>query len=269
MTAARSDACTFLTGQPFLPGRPLLTAHSFLPGILLFFPLLACSAPQSRQVRVIEVDLAHFEGIHYPKPHALPLASPSALQPPAALALDDHSTPTGDRAGVPEPFLEQIPDLRNAAVRDQETQDLARHYLLIGDQIHRVIRQMALLPETHLDTTPLHKMHSDLLGHFGILVEQAAALEGAYLDLARELNISVTGPVAGQDRDSRVALLFQMTACIRRDVSDRTRDGLAFLDARRQGVEMPEPDHTGDALIQQTAQLLLCARLASQTLGRP
>ena len=114
----------------------------------------------------------------------------------------------------------------------------------------------------------------------GQLIEQAAALEGAFVDLAQAVGVDLAGVLQEPGRAGRVRLLFRLTACVRRDLAERTRDGLDYLDARRRGVEDAELraalrqdsariDKQTEDLIRQTSATLTCAQLAGRALGGP
>lgn len=236
---------------------------SALVGLLL---ATACTTIAPRRARVIEIDSPSFAGIQYPAPAALRSVPQPPPSPPEDVRLASNLP-------VARPLAVTGRDWANAAVRDAETQDLARGYLFVAQQVNQAMRQSAMGPGSGLELLPVRKVHADLLGELGALVETASGLEGAWIELAQEWGVPLIGPTAGSSRDARLRQVFQLAACVRRDTSRRASDGLAYLDARRQGVDdqtlirttldtdgrvLPEAEEA----ILHTRDLVSCARQA-------
>ncbi len=236
---------------------------------------IACAPSAAQRPSVIEVETTRFDGVHYPVPSALPLM----VQPPPSPMDDARLASTATVPPIALPLPVATADLHNAAIRDRETEMLTRQYLHWVEQMYRIVRQLSA-GGAMADPLALRKWHADAVGEMGQLIEEAAALEGAFVDLAQDVGVDLAGSLYEPGRAGRVRLLFRMTACVRRDLAERTRDGLDYLDARRRGLEDAELraalvatpaqiDHQTDALIRQTSATLTCAQLAGQTLGGP
>ncbi len=234
-----------------------------------------CATAAPRRPQIIEIETTRFDGVQYPAPDPLPVTP----QPPPSLpqADDVRLASAAPVASAPVLALTAGPDLRNAALRDRETDFLTRAYLRWVEQIYTVVRQVSagIAPA---DPLVLRKWHADAVGDMAQLIEEAAALEGAFVDLAQEQGIDLAGSTLDAGRAGRVRLLFRLTACVRRDLAERTRDGLDYLDARRRGVDDAELRATllasparlekqTDDLIRQTSATLACAQRAGRVLG--
>ena len=239
--------------------------------VVLALLVAACASTSPRRVQVILVETTSFAGTHYPVPQSLT----SVPQPPPSLPQDGPELASAQPVAMPR----SAPDWRNAAVRDVQTAQLAYEYLGVAQQVNAALRQSALDPGDRLDLLPVRKVHAELLGTMARLVEEASALEGAWLELAQDWSVDVLGPL-DESRAGRLRLMFQLSSCVRRDVGARTRDGLAYLDARRQGLDdagmaqsLLDADGrlsaaTEDAILH-TRELMTCARLAWRVSQHP
>ena len=237
--------------------------------------LSACATVAPSPTRVIEIDTPQFSGVHYPVPDALP----TLAQPPPSPPDDPRLASAAALPPLPVDAETAPPQLRNAAVRDRETDMLTHAYLRWIEQVYRIVRQLSA-GGAMAEPLALRRWHADSLGEMGKMTESAAALEGAFVDLAQELGVDLGGSTQEPGRAGRVRLLFRLTACVRRDLAERTRDGLDSLDARRRGIDdgqlraelMASPariDKQTDDLIRQTSASLQCAQLAGRALGGP
>lgn len=236
---------------------------------------VACVSAAPKRPHIIEIETTRFDGVHYPVPEALPVLD----QPPPSPPEDPRLASTASVARLDVVLPIASADLRNAAIRDNETERLIRAYLRWVEAMYRQVRQLGM-GGAAADPLTLRKWHADLVGEMGQLIEQAAALEGAFVDLAQTVGVDLAGLMEEPGRAGRVRLLFRLTACVRRDLAERTRDGLDYLDARRQGVDDAEMraaltenprriDRQTDDLIRQTSATLACAQLAGRALGAP
>lgn len=239
---------------------------------------LACATTRPRPLHIVEIETPRFDGVHYPTPQALPAVDQPPPSPPEELPVPDDLRLASMAPAAPQPAPpEPQPDWHNAAVRDRETESLARHYLRQVELLYHLVRQLGPASPAGSDALLVRKWHADVIADMGFLIEQAAALEGVFVELAQQLNVDLAGATEAQGRAGRLRLLFRMSACIRRDLSERTRDGLAYLDARRRGIDdadlrpgtPAELERQTEALIRQTTATLTCARLASRVLSRP
>ncbi len=255
--------------MPHFAHRTCLSALAC--GVLVW---TACSAAAPQRPRIIEVETARFDGVHYPVPDSLPIL----VQPPPSPPEDPRLASTAPVAPSNLELPVAGPDLHNAALRDHETEYLTRQYLRWVEQLYRIVRQMSS-GGGMADPLSLRKWHGDNVSEMGALIEDAAALEGAFVDLAQLTGIDLAGSSQEPGRPGRVRLLFRLTACVRRDLAERTRDGLDYLDARRRGLDdaelratmrsSPERiDKQTEDLIRQTSATLACAQLAGRAMGR-
>lgn len=244
--------------------RPLLACA------LAFGQLTACQTAVQKQPHIVLAEPPRFDGVHYPVPNALPVVA----QPPPSPPQDSAGT------GVTTPLeVAPTPDLRNAAIRDRETEHVARVYLQSVEQIYVIVKHLGA-GGAMADSLALRKWHADALGEMSQLIEATAALEGAYVDLAHELGVDLAGAMQEPGSAGRIRLLFRMTACIRRDLAERTRDGLDYLDARRRGIDDAEMraeltanpaavEKRTEEMISQTSATFACAQLVARAIGGP
>ena len=233
---------------------------------------IACSGAPSARPYLVEVETPRFDGVHYPVPDSLPVQ----LQPPPMLPDDPRLAVA---AALPTVPWAQAPDLHNAAIRDREIEIVARRYLQSVEQLYRIVRHMGA-GGALADPLALRKWHADGVVDMGQLIEEAAALEATFVDLAHETGVDLGGPMQERGRPGRIRLLFRMTACVRRDLAERTHDGLDSADARRRGVDEAdlraaltadpaEIEKHMDETIRQTSATLACAQLVGRVLGGP
>jgi hypothetical protein len=237
--------------------------------------LTACATTAPVTPHIIEIETTRFDGVHYPVPDA----SPAVPQPPPLPPEDPRLASTNAVARAPTLQLAAAADLHNAAVRDRETELVARQYLQTVEVMYQIVKHLGA-GGAMADTLALRKWHADALADMGQLIEQAAALEGTYVDLAHETGVDLAGSLSEPGRAGRIRVLFRMTACVRRDLAERTRDGLNYLDARRRGVDdaemraaltssPAEVDKRTDEMIRQTSATLACAQMVGRALGAP
>ena len=250
-------------------------ALTFTGGLTLAVALTGCATTAPAKPHIIEIETTRFDGVHYPVPDALPVIA----QPPPAPSEDPRLASTSAVPRAPSLQLAPAADLHNAALRDHETEVVARQYLQTVEVMYQLVKHLGA-GGAMADTLALRKWHADALADMGQLIEQAAALEGTYVDLAHATGVDLAGALSEPGRAGRIRVLFRMTACVRRDLAERTRDGLNYLDARRRGVDDAEMraaltaspaeiDKRTEEMIRQTSATLACAQMVARALGGP
>jgi len=129
--------------------------------------------------------------------------------------------------------------VKNAAVRDQETEYLVRSYFAVAETLYRVAsskRPGSASDVDAYDPIPLLRLHAQIVGELARLARRAAMLQMRYLEVAQEDGIGLTGDVEAPGRVGRVRFFFQLCSCIRRDAEDRTSHGMGYLRALQTGA---------------------------------
>lgn len=213
---------------------------------------------------------ANFAKVDYPKPQGLP---PSEAQPQPALPPQDPDIPAPAHAR-PGDELDLLPEaVKNAAVRDQETEHLVRSYFAVAEALYRVASAKKPGSAGDVDTydpIPLVRLQAQIVGELAHLARRAATLQMRYLEVAQEDGIGLTGDADVPGRAGRVRFFFQLCSCIRRDAEDRTAAGMAYLRALQTGTtdddwrkkEPPAQKFLAD--MQMFGRTVECSRLASR-----
>lgn len=243
---------------------------NWLPLGLSLVAMLACSSPQQQASRAEPPSPRSFARVDYPRPRGLP-SSPEQPQPVLPAQDAYIAPPPGARAGDE---IDLMPDaVKNAAVRDQETEQLVRSYFAVAEALYRVAsskRPGSVGDVDSYDAIPLLRLHAQIVGELARLAKRAAMLQMRYLEVAQEDGIGLSGDVEKPGRVGRVRFFFQLCSCIRRDAEDRTSQGMGYLRALQTGAtdddlrnQVP-PAEKFLADMQLFGRTVECSRLASR-----
>lgn len=246
-------------------------AHAGLV-VVLGIGVLACGGSQV-STRPPPPSPKDFAGMQYPVPEALAAGEPQ--EPPPRMA-----------APPPVPRVEILPEadgqasgvtalaqhVKNAAVRDRETEMLVRGYFALVETLYRVSagQPNGRDPERY-DPVPLMRFHGHLIGELGQMAARAAVLQGRYQDLAAEQHVDLTGSLEAPGRHGKLRFYVRVTGCIRSDTEARMAHGANWLRAHDRGedaLRTLEPPATRFAAdMQLLARTVECSRLVARALG--
>jgi hypothetical protein len=224
----------------------------------------------SSQVVEASPDDPGFQGLRYPAPEP---SSPSDRLPPPPTPGEGMVEAAPAPPGVAAPDEGLAEAVQNAAVRDQETERLARGYFVLVEALYRMSSARSATDGETYDPLPLSRLHADLVNELNDLARRAAVLQARYLEIATQQSIDLAGDDEAPGRAGRVRFYFRMTTCVRRDTEDRASDGERHLKSVASGVGDDPPAspaqtvkrHAND--LKRLAHTLECSRLVSRSLG--
>ncbi len=211
-----------------------------------------------------------FARVQYPGPQPLPLSAP---QPAPTASLSDDTTPAAV-VGVPED-----PSLRNAAVRDRETERLIRKYFSLVETLYYNVYR----PETRnptggadsYDPVPLARLHARMNAELTETNNIALRLQQRWFDVAAEVQVDLVHGDALAGRSQRLRWVWQICHCIAVDTRARLAHGNEFRLVQDAGVtddewrgklSMRDRFASDMAMLEDT---LTCSRRGSRPFGLP
>lgn len=229
---------------------------------------LGCSPATSHKIAAEPVK---FAGIRYPPPSGLPASEPQAAP---EYVEDPLPFPHRSTASL-EPDASPA-QLKNAAVRDEATEQLLRSYFGLVEIIYRVtaIRHPAMAPGADdYDPLPLMRLHGQLSSELARMERHAAALVLVWEAIALQLHVELAEDLNESSLAGRLRVLVRATACVRDDVRERRShaqvyekalNGQADEQAMREALD-PQKRFAAD--MQMLGRTVECAKMVGRGLG--